>query len=195
VAKGSEKSNEFRRYRQVLTVLYIGTVSAGFLLLAASVAKELLFHTPVVGVDGPVLSPHDPDPVLLTECNDEVFGLFRDLGETTNRLLAMPPRGERESELASEWATFSREWQRRWDVVNTRCAFSQYVDAEMGTPYERMAMVHRDLPSMRLKYQSLLVRFEKEQAAELARMHRALGLSREGLAERAEQAREGAQRQ
>jgi hypothetical protein len=36
---------------------------------------------------------------------------------------------------------------------------------------------------MRLKYQSLLVRFDDEQAAELARMRRALDLSRATLDE------------
>jgi hypothetical protein len=47
-----------------------------------------------------------------------------------------------------------------------------------------MAQVHSDLPAMRLKYQSLLVRFDDEQAAELVRMRRALESSHEDLATR-----------
>ena len=47
----------------------------------------------------------------------------------------------------------------------------------MGDAYDRMARVHEALPTMRLKYQSLLVRFDDEQADELARMRRDLSSS------------------
>jgi hypothetical protein len=56
----------------------------------------------------------------------------------------------------------------------------------MGVAFDRMAKVHAGLPSVRLKYQSLLVRFDEEQAAELAGMRRALDLSRRDLAAQAE---------
>jgi hypothetical protein len=199
VSKGSEKFNEFRRYRQVLAGLYIGTVTAGFLLLAVSVARQLLFRSPAVQLAGPVLSSEDPDPALLLACNDQVAGLFRELGDATTRLMAIPAaHGDGESsarhEISARWETFSREWLHRWDVVNARCSFSQLADTHLGTAYDRMAKVHGDLPAVRLKYQSLLVRFEAELSAELARMHRALALSREGLSERAEQASDEAHR-
>jgi hypothetical protein len=44
-----------------------------------------------------------------------------------------------------------------------------------------MARVHGDLRAMRLKYQSLLVRFDEEQSGELRRMQRALKRSRVAL--------------
>jgi hypothetical protein len=177
--RGSEKVNEFRRYRQLLTALYLGTVSVGFLLLAASVVKELFFR-PVVQLHGPVLSAENPDSESLLRCNDEVTSLYEDLDQTTLRLIASPSQRQR-TDIIAQWEEFSRSWLRRWDRVDAWCRFSELKDTRMGEGYDRMARIHGDLPAMRLKYQSLLVRFDEEQAAELARMRRSLASSRELL--------------
>ncbi len=44
----------------------------------------------------------------------------------------------------------------------------------MGRAYNRTAVVHGDLPTMRLKYQSLLKKFDEEQARQLTAMKREL---------------------
>lgn len=184
VAEAPEKPNEFHRYRQVLAALYITAVVAGFLLLGVSVAKQLFFRSPVVELQGPVLSPDEPDPQQLLRCNDDVMALFTQLGDNVATLLSGPAHDER-GQPGARWEAFSREWMRRWDEVDARCRFSELADSDLGVAYDRMARVHGDLPAMRLKYQTLLVRFDDEQAAELARMRRALNLSREVLQERA----------
>lgn len=186
VAEAPEKPNEFHRYRQVLAALYIGTVAAGFLLLGVSVARQLFFRAPVVELQGPVLSPDEPDPQQLLRCNDDVMALYTALGDEVAALLSGPPRDER-GQPGARWEAFSREWMRRWDEVDARCRFTELADTDLGIAYDRMARVHGDLPAMRLKYQTLLVQFDEEQAAELARMRRALNLSREVLQERAVQ--------
>jgi hypothetical protein len=185
VSKGTEKSNEFRRYRQALAVVYITTIAGGFALLAASVAVQL-FLPPDVELEGPVLSQENPDPAMLLACNQSVQKLYDELGEVTADLMAAPGR-DQSRELGREWEAFGRKWIHDWHVVNATCRFED-LSGSMGEPYDRMAEVHGDLRAMRLKYQSLLVRFDEEQAAELRRMQRALDQSRRALEDLAEEA-------
>ena len=177
----SEKPNEFKRYRQVLAALYMGTVAAGFVLLALSVVKQLFFR-PVAKLDGPVLSASEPDPADLLRCNRDVFDLYDGLGDEVSQLLAVPRDGQR-GDLGRRWESFSRQWLYEWDQVNAFCRFEELSDSGMDPLYNRMARVHGDLRAMRLKYQSLLVRFDDEQAAELARMRQALDRSRQQIDE------------
>jgi hypothetical protein len=175
VSSGSEKPGEFRRYRQALAVLYVGTIAAGFALLGASVARQLLW-SPDVEFEGPMLEEDNPDPRLLLECNRRVRKLYDQLDQETLELLGSPPRGE-DRELRREWEAFGRDWIQEWHRVNAQCRFEDLADS-MGDAFERLAEVHGDLRAMRLKYQSILVRFDKEQAAELLDMKRALDDSR-----------------
>lgn len=181
---GAEKANEFKRYRQTLGGLYSAIIALGFLLLAASVVKELFFR-PVVRLQGPVLSAENPSVAHLLRCHRDVLELYQDLDHVTIRLISRPFRGPAsdQGDVIGEWEAFSREWLTRWERVNAFCRFSELVDTDMGPAYERMANVHGALPIMRLKYQSLLVRFDDEQAAELSRMRRDLERSEELLRE------------
>jgi hypothetical protein len=182
VSLDSKRSNEFRRYRQALTVIYLVTAVAGFTLLCASVVKELFFRRPAVELPASALSVDNPDPTVLLDCNGRVLGLLNQLGAQACELLTRAPSGDR-SELSSSWEEFSRAWRDEWDVVDARCRFSELADTRMGRAYDRLAQVHDDLRPMWLKYQSLLVRFDDEQAAELASMRRALDLSRAAFEE------------
>lgn len=177
--RGPEKANEFKRYRQFLAALYSSAISAGFLLLAISVVKELFFR-PVVQLQEPMLSAEHPDPQSLLQCNHDVSSLYEDLGRITSQLLELPHTHER-IDINGQWEEFSRSWLTRWEQVGAWCRFSELADTHLGEAYDRMARIHSDLPAMRLKYQSLLVRFDKHQAAELARMRRDLKRSRELL--------------
>jgi hypothetical protein len=169
--------HEFRKYRQVLTTLYLVTAAVGFALIAGSVFREPFFRRPAVELPRSALSADDPDPRQLLDCHGRVLDLLTKLGHETCQLLALPPSGRR-SELPARWEEFSRAWHDEWDVVNARCRFSELADTNLGVAYDRLAQVHGDLQTMRHKYQSLVVRFDDEQAAELARMRRALDLSR-----------------
>jgi hypothetical protein len=166
----------------VLIALYVSTAAAGFLLLAASVARELLFRTPAVELPRSALKSDAPDPNLLLECNDLVSKQLTSLSTTTSRLFAQP-FVDPEANVDALWSEFSRKWRDDWDVTNAQCRFSDLSGTRMGDAYDRMAQVHLALPEMRLKYQELLVRFDEEQAAELAEMRRALDRSRDALLE------------
>lgn len=181
-----QKPSEFRRYRQVLAGCYLVLAASVVLLLTASVVEELFFHRPQTKLsfasgqahapESP-LSLDEPDPRELLECHGIVLNLLTTLGKETARLLALPPRGDR-GELASLWEDFSRAWRDEWDVAEARCRFSELAETKLGVAYDRLAKVHGDLPSIRLKYESLLVSFDEELAAELAGMRRALDSSR-----------------
>ena len=174
------KPNEFKHYRQVLATLYLAVAGAGVVLLAASVARQLLFHRPAVALRGPMLSADNPDPAELVRCNTDVAELLLRMGTVSAEILAGPTRAD-ERDLGRRWEDFSRVWLDDWYEVNLRCRFSELAGTSMGLAYDRMAKVHGDLPAMRLRYQSLLVQFDEEQAAELARMRRALDQSRAAL--------------
>ena len=186
--RGPEKANEFKRYRQILAALYIAVIALGFLLLAASVVKELFFR-PVVQLDGPTLSAENPSPEDLLRCHNDVVALFTKLDRQATRLITISPdtasapdqKEEEVRDVIGEWEQFSRGWLTEWDQVNAYCRFSELEDANMGAAYDRMARVHATLPTMRLKYQSLLVRFDDEQTAELFRMRRDLRRAKELL--------------
>ena len=156
-------------------------------MLAGSVVKELFFRRPAVELPPSAIVADDPTPSQLLECHGLVLGLLSKLGRETCELLALPPSGSR-SELPARWEKFSRAWHDEWDDANARCRFSELADTNLGVAYDRLAQVHGDLQTMRHKYQSLVVRFDDEQAAELARMRRALDLSRTAFEDKAHRA-------
>jgi hypothetical protein len=178
--------SEFRRYRQVLTGVYLVVAVAGFALIAGSVFKELLFRRPAARAVQ-AISAEDPSPHELLECHREVLDLLTQLGHETCELLALPPSGSR-GELPARWEEFSRAWHGKWDDANSRCRFSELADTNLGIAYDHLAQVHGDLQIMRHKYKDLVVRFDEEQAAELVRMRRALDLSRATFEEEARKA-------
>ncbi len=180
-----------------MTALYIVIAAAGFLLLTASVARELLFRRPATALRTRAPSGESPpDAAELLECQADLLNLLLRLGDETCHLIHRPLEGEHQdgpadngsggdrATIASVWKDLSRDWQNDWDLINARCGFSELADQNLGVAYDRMAQVHSDLPSMRLKYQSLLVRFDDEQAAELARMRHALDQSGTALRKR-----------
>lgn len=186
--KEGKESNEFRRYRQALTGVYLLTAVLGVTLLTVSVFKQLLFRSPPdVALRGPMLSAERPALDHLLRCNRDVSNLLSRLGDKASSLLRVPPPGGR-PEIASAWETFSRAWLVDYDEVDARCRFSELSGEALGLAYERMAEVHAQLPAVRLKYQSLLVQFDEEQAAELSAMRRALAQSFAALTAAAEEA-------
>lgn len=172
------RPSEFRRYRQALSWLYLAVVTAGALLLIASVVHALFLQEPVVQLKGDVLSAENPDPASLLRCNEDVAAQLDDLVAEASGVV----RGER---TLAHWEQFSRRWLTDWNELNARCRFSELSDSALGLAYDRMASVHKELPALRLKYQSLLVRFDEEQSEELAAMRNALRLSARALEKRA----------
>jgi hypothetical protein len=177
-----QNPNEYRRYRQILTTAYLAIVGLGALWLAASVAYALVLYRPHVALRGPVLSAKNPNPAELRRCLDDTRELLAALDHKMTALLSAPLLGHSPKQVDAQWEHFSVEWRASWDEVDLRCRFGELFETRMGTAYDRMARVHGDLPAMRLKYQSLLVRFGDEQAEQLAEMVAELDKSHRALA-------------
>jgi len=187
--KGKKRSSEFKRYRQVLVGLYIGAASAGFCLLVASVIQQLYFRTPSVKLPESSIVAGQPDPRQFLICNDLVKEQLFSLTTKTNSLFAQPisqhsadgPARDNGTSRSSDWKDFSTKWQDQWDVIDARCRFTTLAETKMGEAYDRMAHVHGALPAMRLKFNSLLAEFDREQADELRAMSRALAKSKKSI--------------
>ncbi len=186
-----KRSNEFRRHRQVLTALYISAASAGFLLLTASVAKQLFFHKPTVQLSSSSIVADNPGPGELLECHDLVLEQLTQLNTKTTELFARPltaagtdeaasrSPSQRSASWKSDWKAFSTKWRDRWDHIDARCRFTELAETNLGAAYDQMAQVHEALPAMRLKYNRLIADFDKEQADELRQMRQMLNDSRD----------------
>ena len=117
----------------------------------------------------------------LTKCHQDVTELYSSLGSKTSDLLATPLKEGAYSRISQDWKRFTTRWTRKWTEVDARCRFQEASDLKLGATFDRIALVHAGLPSMKLKYQTLLRHYEDEQAAELARMRKALDLSARAL--------------
>lgn len=162
----------------MLVSFYVVVVAGLILLLSASVLGELLF-APNRDITQPVLAKGDTEG--LTSCHQDVTELFKSLGTKTSELLALAHSTGARSEIATKWDRFSNGWSQTWTDVGARCSFEEPAEP-MGAAFDRIALVHAELPTVKLKYQSLLHHFEEEQAAELARMRNALNISARSLA-------------
>jgi len=183
VSPEPKKSNEFRRYRQFLTGLYLAAAACGVMLLVISVVFQLA--TRIEPEPSNVqISLSQPASGQLLHCHNKVSELYQELGKTTAQLVVQPANGKR-PQIGAQWQEFSRNWKKDWKQADHICRFSEALKTHRGVAYGRLARVHHDLPTMHLKYQSLLIQFDKQQAAELVRMRRALDRSRTALVEAA----------
>ncbi len=190
-----KRSNEFRRHRQVLIALYLIAATAGFLLLTASVVKELFFRKATVQLSNSSVVADNPGPRELLECHNLVLEQLTQLSTKTSELLARPLQAagkgtdkewnalnrspsERRASWKSDWKLFSTKWRDNWDLIDARCRFTELAETNLGVAYDQMAQVHEALPAMRLRFNRLVADFDKEQADELRQMRQMLSDSR-----------------
>jgi hypothetical protein len=187
VAREQKRPGEFQRYRRALLAVYL-LAAAGFaLLLVASIVKDLFFRG--AGVARAAASTDRAKVADPLECHERVTDLLTGLGVAAGKLVAGPATDQDDDRaLPSMWEEFSRTWRDEWDVAAARCRFADPTAGAATPAFQRLATVHGGLPAMRLRYTSLLARFNEEQAAELARMRRALDLARRDLADQADAA-------
>lgn len=160
---------EFQRYRTALAAAFAVFGGAAALLILASIVSELFFHRQVT-------APPAPD---LVACNRDVRRLLDELIEAASLPVAKAPgTGDEPSE---RWNRFSDRWQTEWTAADRQCGFSADNDQRRGTAYERMARVHHQLATTKLKVQALYERYSDDLAEDVREMRRALDQSREDL--------------
>lgn len=179
----------------MLVALYLIAATAGFLLLTASVVKQIFFRRSNVELSNFSVVTDNPGPRELLECHDLVLEQFTQLNTKTSELYRRPLKGadeagatnaqawgrtpsERRSAWRSDWKKFSTQWRDQWELIDARCRFTELAESNLGAAYDQMAQVHEALPAMRLKYNRLIADFDKEQADELRQMRQMLTDSR-----------------
>ena len=177
-AENKKNPEEFRPYRLALWIVYVSVGGLGALLLITSIVVELFGRRSDVA--------QAPSPADLVTCNGDVLHLLEDLAATPAEIQREAARGTKLTELGSRWEEFSREWDRRWNVVNVQCKFDELAETGLGPAVDRMAWVHRNLPGLKLQYREMMKQFSETQAETLAEMREALGRSRKLLQEQAE---------
>jgi hypothetical protein len=177
-AENKKNPEEFRPYRLALWIVYVSVGGLGALLLITSIVVELFGRRSDVA--------QAPSPADLVTCNGDVLHLLEDLAATPAEIQREAASGTKITELGSRWEEFSREWDRRWNVVNVQCKFDELAETGLGPAVDRMAWVHRNLPGLKLQYREMMKQFSETQAETLAAMREALGRSRKLLQEQAE---------
>jgi hypothetical protein len=177
-AENKKNPEEFRPYRLALWIVYVSVGGLGALLLVTSIVVELFGRRSDAATA--------PSPADLLQCNDDVLHLLEDLAVTPAEIQRAAATGATRAELGTRWEEFSREWDRRWNVVNVQCRFDELAETGLGPALDRMAWVHRNLPGLKLQYREMMKQFSETQAETLVEMREALGRSRKLLQEQAE---------
>jgi hypothetical protein len=168
-APPSQNPPEFQRFRLLVAVAVGAPVAFGAVLLVVSVVVDLFFHRRLSAA--PVLSPTE-----LVTCNADVRGLLDALVRETARL-----ETQAEHDVGAEWDSFASGWQRDWEQTAARCGFGELEGTGKGKAYDRMAWVHRNLPTTKLKVRDLLAHFSRDLGVDIAEMRDALDKSRTEL--------------
>jgi hypothetical protein len=157
------KPSEFRGYRTALGIAFAAFVGLGVLLVGVSIVSEIFF--PKERVATPIAA--------LPECRKEVAALLVRLGEAKAALELDAVRGD-PGDLPARWDALAGRWQADWEAINERCGFRERVDTGLGEAYDRVAHVHENLATTRLKYAALLSRFAREVLPDVTEMRSAL---------------------
>ena len=120
-------------------------------------------------------------PNELLACNRAVRDLLERLVDETADLERSTLAGET-LDLGAEWDAFANRWQSDWEGTGARCGFGELEGSGLGAGYDRMAWVHRNLPTTRLKFRELVAHFSRDVGVDVAEMRDALDKSRAGLA-------------
>ncbi|HKA90180.1 MAG TPA: hypothetical protein VKE22_21110 [Haliangiales bacterium] len=115
-----------------------------------------------------------PAPMMsLADCRREVTGLLHRLADAAAGLQLDAVKGQA-GDLPARWDAFAAGWQTDWEATGERCGFRQNMDTGLGQAYDRLARVHENLATTRLKYAALLSRFAKDVLPDVSDMRGAL---------------------
>jgi hypothetical protein len=156
------KQSEFRGYRTALTAGFITAAGLGAVILGASIVAEIFIH------------PKQRAPVAsLADCKRDVTSLLERLAEVHAGLELDAVKGPA-GDLSARWDAFAAGWQTDWETVGDRCGFRQPADTLGDEAYDRLARVHENLSTTRLKFAALLSRFAKDVLPDVTDMRSAL---------------------
>lgn len=157
MSREGKKSGEFRRYRQALAGVYLACVAGAFALLAASVAKALLFAPP--------LSPRAE--AALADCESSTLELLDGFEAETAKTIE-DYRGPEETH--ERW----RELAQRAAALRARCLTQSTGgarDASLTEALQALGQAERG-------YRNMIDQFEDEVVGPRERVRRSLARAR-----------------
>jgi hypothetical protein len=170
-----EPKNPGKSAQKRLALLIVAGVPLGLLvvLITASIVVDLFANRRLIPA-------RSLDAGALGTCNRAVRGLLEGLVDETTRLeRSTLVSGVRD--LSSEWDGFALRWQSDWEQVGARCGFGELEGTGLGASYDRMAWVHRNLPTTKLKLHELVAHFARDVGVDVTELRDALDKSRADL--------------
>jgi hypothetical protein len=173
-AQEPRKAPEFRHFRLALLVVVGAPVGLLAVLIATSIVLDLFAYRPLTPA-------RDLRPEDLLACNravrDLLDGLVDEVASIERATLTSQTR-----DIGGEWDAFATRWQSTWESASARCGFGELEGTGKGAGYDRMAWVHRNLPTTRLKLRELVSHFSRDVGVDVTEMRDALDKSRADLA-------------
>jgi hypothetical protein len=168
---------EFRRYRRFVNVVALTLISVGVTYMLASVGVTIYRNRHAVRASGPI------DVALgrgelkgcLDELSDVTVALEKHL-EKSHYLL-----GGYDQDEAQRWASEGDIWRNRWKVLGERCRLGQATRTPAPPEFEEMGAAYRELGETATVYTKELLRFGKEQAPRIDRLHKRITRIQERL--------------
>ena len=173
-AQEPRKSPEFRHFRLALLIVVGAPVGLLAVLIATSIVLDLFAYRPLTPAQ--TLGPEE-----LVACNRAVRGLLDGLVDQVARL-EQATLSRQIPDIGADWDAFASRWQASWEATGGRCGFGELEGNGLGTGYDRMAWVHRNLPTTRLKLRELVSHFSRDVGVDVAEMRDALDKSQADLA-------------
>lgn len=173
-ARETDPSEErtVRRWRRAFFGIYLAFTFAAVVLTFFSVlAVQCGWHTPLP--TGPQIDPNGNNPAELRTCHRDLDRLLRDLHKEAFTVQARALRFD--TNPATEWRDWSRQWQLRWRTIAWRCRFRELAGQGTSPAIDRMAAVHSALDELHLAYSGQVDRFIEAYVQRLRKLSKELG--------------------
>ena len=144
------------RWRRVFFGLYLVFVVGSTLVVFFSI---LTVHAGVydVPVTGKRIDEGGDNPDQLRRCHQRLARLLTDLHKETFTLLASAQKFE--TDPATEWTNWSRNWRHRWKLLDHRCRLSELAGQGVSPEIDKMANVHAALDELHISYTGVVNTF------------------------------------
>jgi hypothetical protein len=168
----SPQERTVRRWKRAFFGIYLAfTFAAAALAFFSVLSVHCGWHsTPPAG---PQISPGADRPEELRTCHRDLDRLLRDLHKEAFTVQARALRFD--TNPATEWRDWSKQWQLRWRTIAWRCRFRELAGQGMSPAIDQMAAVHTALDELHLGYSGQVDRFVDAYVQRLRKLSKELG--------------------
>jgi hypothetical protein len=168
----SSQERTIRRWKRAFFGIYLAfTMSAAGLAFFSVLAVHCGWQPPPAA--GPQISTNADNPAELRTCHRDLDRLLRDLHKEAFTVQARALRFD--TNPATEWRDWSKQWQLRWRTLAWRCRFRELAGQGVSPAIDQMAAVHTALDELHLGYSSQVDRFVDAYVQRLRKLSKELG--------------------